>query len=604
MSERDELTALRRLAALEAKAAGAAKSREAPPIAGGIDPTEGQSFGENTMQGIGAGMTSVLRAVGGGKLAAMMGLPATQEEAARLDAPLDATAGGKIGRVVGTAAPAALAIPFTAATVPAALASGAITGALMTEGDAGDRAMGAALGGAGGALGQAAVPAYRAARGLVSGIVEPFTQAGSGRIAGRAIDRFATNRNALQSLSGGPTETGALPTLAEATRDPGLATLQRAISTLDPEAAAVLAARREANNAARIDSLGVLTGQPSAPVSGVGALNRIAAGQPTREAAEALRSAAARKSYGAAFEAGIDQEAADAIAPQIASLMARPSVRAGMARARNLAAEEGINIDNAGGSVQGLHYLKTALDDMAGRLRDQPTKLRLVQQTSADLASTLEEISPLYQQARREYQFNSVPVNRAAVGERLMERAQGAIRDFSGNRKLQANAFARALNDEDQLLRQSGVKGGATSLDDLLTATQSSRVRAVRNELETLANLDSAANGPGSQTAKMLASQNLLRQVAGPLGLPEGFIESVLSQTLMRPVQFGYQAAEPRIVANIGRALLDPAEAARLTQGARTYDRVAITPNQLQALVQRLLPTAGVGGAASYRPGQ
>jgi hypothetical protein len=127
-----------------------AKKDGPPPIQGGVNPTEGQSFGTNLLQATGAGMTSVARAVG---LGGAIGAP-SREEAARLDAPLDATVGGKIGRVVGVGAPAALAIPFTPATLPGAAVAGGLTGAAITEGGVGERAQGAAWGAGGGALGQ------------------------------------------------------------------------------------------------------------------------------------------------------------------------------------------------------------------------------------------------------------------------------------------------------------------------------------------------------------------------------------------------------------------------------------------------------------------
>jgi hypothetical protein len=580
------------------KAAGYDVSKLAPQEAP-ADPTGG--FVDNTLAGIGSGMSSVVRALGGGGLLQRFGLPGTKEEAEQIDAPLMRTAGGQVGRVVGTAAPAALAIPFTPATLAGAVVSGGLTGAAMTEGDLGDRALGGTLGAAGGAVAGAAPYAMQFGRNAARAISEPFTTAGRQRIAGRAIERFAT-RPLPSNLSNAPTVTGALPTLAEATQDTGLATLQRAIGTADPEAAALLAARQEANNAARLESLRVLAGGATQPASRVGRLNRIATGQPTRQAAEATREAAAAQSYGAARQAGVNQEMADALQPQIANLLERPEIQRAAAQAREYARSDSLVLDELG-SVQGLQYLKQALDDQIEALPPRAKNARrLYTKSSADLKSVLDEITPALRQADREFQMNSVPVNRAAVGERLLERTTGAIRDFSGNRKLQANAFAKALNDEAQLLRQSTGFGGVESLDDILTATQSGRVNAVRNELETLANLNNAANGPGSQTAKMLASQNLLQQLAGPMGMPQSWIESALAQTVMRPVQFGFKAAEPRIGANIAEALLDPAQAQALINAARVAD-VRLPPNAIQLLLQRTAP-AMIGAASGQAAGQ
>jgi len=457
---------------------------------------------------------------------------------------------------------------------------------------------------AGGVLAGLLPYAYRAGKGLLQGIIEPLTDAGRQRIAGRAIERFATNPNSLQQLTGAPTSTGARLTLAEATQDPGIATLQRAIGTIDPEAAAMLGARHEANNAARLDALATLTGQSTAAPSSVGRLNRIMNSQPTREAAEATRSAAANQSYGAARAAGVDQGMADALQPQIAQLMERPEIQRAAAKAREFARSEGLNLGNDLGSVQGLQYLKKALDDeIAGLPERATTARRLYTQTSADLKSTLEDIAPAMRTADREFQYNSVPVNRAAVGERLADSTTSAVRDFSGNRRLQANAYAKALNNEEQTLRRATGYNGYSALDELLTPTQMGKVNAVRSELETLANLDNAANGRGSQTAKMLASQNLLKQTAGPLGIPDSWIESVLSQTAMRPLQFGYKSAESRIGEAVTQGLLNPEQAARLVQMARARDLLSRSSALDDPAIRRSLP-ALIGLTSGQTAGQ
>jgi hypothetical protein len=595
-----------------------AKDREA------YDPTKGMSTTDKVVTGIGAGLTSAGRAVGqalgwsADTLTALpralaervtgvqqptptqaLGLPTAQDtqEAQRLNAPLLATTPGMVGNVVGLAAPAALAIPFTPATIGGAAAAGAGTGALLTEGDLGDRAIGAGAGALGGTVGAALPYALRIGSGALRGLAEPLTVAGRDRIAGRVIQRFATRPDQIAAAAAAPPSvTGAQLTLPEVTRDTGLAALQRLMGAMDTGAADQYGARLAANNAARLEALRAVAGGATRPVSTVRRLQQIAAGQPTREAAEATRGAAAARSYGEAFEAGVDQQAAEALAPQIASLMERPSIRAGLARARVLAAEEGIELGDAG-SVQGLHYLKTALDDMVGRLREQPARQRLVQQTSRDLADVLEEISPLYQAARREFQANSVPVNRAAVGERLVEGASGALRNFQGDRTLQARAFARALNDEAELLRQAGSKGGAQQLEDLMTATQMQRINAVRDELETLANLSTAANGPGSQTLKMSVGRNLVENIAGPMGLPDSFMDSVIAESLQRPVQWLARPAQQRIEAQISAALMDPSQAARLLALARAADARA-PASQLQLLARRYGPAALANASA------
>lgn len=118
-------------------------------------PTDGMSTTDKVLAGVGQGMTSAVRALGGGSLLAKYGLPATKEEAEQLDAPLKATTAGKVGSVLGMGAVAApVALVPGANTYLGATGLGFLTGAALTEGDAGDRLEGGAWGAAGGAFGK------------------------------------------------------------------------------------------------------------------------------------------------------------------------------------------------------------------------------------------------------------------------------------------------------------------------------------------------------------------------------------------------------------------------------------------------------------------
>lgn len=565
---------------VEAFAAKTFGQRAAEPVA---DPTEGMGTGQRMLAGVGSGMASAIRAVGGDRAAGALGLP-TKAESDRLDQPLASTTSGKIGQVLGVAAPAALAVPFTPATFTGAALAGAGTGALLTEGDAGDRAQGAAMGAAGGLIGQALPIAYRTGREALKGLAEPFTAAGRGRIAGRTIDRFASDRNALQGLTNAPTATGAQPTLAEAARDTGLARLERAIGSMDPEAAAMLEARAAGNNAAR-----------------VGALQNIAGDASQRAAAEGARKASTSGLYADADAAVVQLDDA------FRGFMQRPAFKAAVQQAERLAKNEGLadlffrgpKGEPIAITGQGAHYVKKALDDAMDRGSKSymgDAAARATGRTQEAFLGWLDKTVPEYGMAKEVFADLSKPINRMDVGQRLLDKTTSAVRDLGGNQRLQANAFARALNDEDALVKAA--TGMNRSLSDVMTPDQMAALGAVRNELELVANLGSSANGPGSQTARMLASQNMLRRIAGPLGLPDSFAESVLARTVSRPLQFGMQAAEPRIQEAIARGLLDPEEALRMVSAARAADAVA-PPNALQVLMRRSAPAA-IGGLSAY----
>lgn len=448
----------------------------------------------------------------------------------------------------------------------------------------------------GGAAGSGSVVAGRALKAGYQGgkaLLEPFTKAGQNRIAGRTLERFAADPNLLRTASSAPTATGAAPTLSEATKDTGIASLERSLSQQDPKIASAFGQRAMDNNAAR-----------------VGVLNRLAGDDTTRAAAEAARKAASADAYTAGTQATYTVD------DQLAGLLNRPAVKQAMERAKTLAANQGREFafdvkvpknpaanpkawggQNASQSRQitgqGLQDLKMALDDM---LSDPTSGFagksgQAVKDLRGQIISWMEGANPAFKDARTAYAATSKPLNAMDVGQRLLDKTTGAMRDLGGNQKLQANAFARALNDEQTLVRQATGFKGAKGLGDVLTPQQMGELNALRGELELVANLAQAANGPGSQTAKSLASQNLLRQTLGPTGMPQSWAESTLLESLLRPVQFGMKAAEPRIQTRLAEILLDPAQA----RGALD----AAAPKQLSPALQRLLPYLQQAGQQS-----
>jgi ElaB/YqjD/DUF883 family membrane-anchored ribosome-binding protein len=561
------------------------------------DPTEGMSTGEKLLAGVGQGMTDL--AYGAGQRLGLVD-QATIDEKRRLDAPLKNTTAGAIGSVGGR-----VALGLPAVLIPGAntLTGAGIVGSLQgaAEPTAADESVlkNMAIGGgssvAGVALGRLLRAGYQGAKGLI----EPFTEAGQNRIAGRTLERFATDPNALRGATSAATSTGARPTLAEATRDTGIASLERSLAQQDPQVAAMLAQRAGENNAARVSTIAGIAGNPS-----------------KRAAAEAARSAASGDMYQAATNATYTVDG------KLADLLKRPAVQQAMQRAKALAENQGrpfafatesqAPFSGVGGrsaesskqiTGQGLQDLKMAMDEMlsdpasgfTGKAGDTINNLR------GQIMQWMEDANPAFKQARTTYASASKPINAMDVGQRLLDKTTGAIRDMGGNQRLQANAFSRALNDEAGTVQKATGFKGVNALADVMTPDQLSKLNAVRNELELVSNLSQAANGPGSQTAKSLASQNLLRQALGPTGLPQSWAESTMLETLLRPVQFGMKAAEPRIQNKLAQIMLDPS----LARNALTAAEV----KQLAPALERLMPLLQQAGqqsipASSFVAGQ
>lgn len=570
------------------------------------DPSEGGStiqvynpFGKNLDTGlkVGQATTRVLAGIGSGLDDLKTGVgqrlgfidQASVDEKKRRDAPLKATTAGTVGNVIGK-----VAVGLPASFVPGAntlAGAGLIGGAQgVLEPTASDEsvAKNALIGASAGAGGVVLGRVLRAGYQGVKGLIEPFTEAGQNRIAGRVLERFAENPDAVRNATSAATETGARPLLAEAARDRGVATLQRALES-DPQIAAMVAQRAADNNAARVATIGSIAGDPA-----------------KRAAAEAARKAASGDMYQAATNATYTVDS------KLGDLLNRPAVKQALQRAKSLAENQGrpftfatetqAPFSGVGGRAaesskqitgQGLQDLKMALDEMlsdpasgfTGKAGDTIKNLR------GQIMDWMEQANPAFKQARTAYASASKPINAMDVGQRLLDKTTGAIRDLGGNQRLQANAFARALNDEAGTVQKATGFKGVNALADVLQPEQLSKLNAVRNELELASNLAQAANGPGSQTAKSLASQNLLRQILGPTGLPQSWAESTMLETLLRPVQFGMKAAEPRIQNKLAEIMLDPSKAGNALSAAQN--------KELSNALQRVAPYLQQAGQQS-----
>ena len=161
--------------------------------------------------------------------------------------------------------------------------------------------------------------------------------------------------------------------------------------------------------------------------------------------------------------------------------------------------------------------------------------------------------------------------------------------------------FVNLLKNEQATVKQAtGRELG--KLSEVLDPDQYSKVMAVGQELDKGAAVARAANGPGSATAQRLASQNVLRQILGPTGLPESWAESTLLNTAMRPVQFAYNGvAEPKIQKVLADLLLDPTKARAALQAARTAPQslpqsVRDAIPYLEQAMKTSIPAAAIAG--------
>jgi len=556
------------------------------------DPTEGMSPTDKFLAGTGKAFADLGRGVG-----QMVGLVSQEEvdEAKRLDAPLMRTTAGTVGNVTGNVA-AALPTVF----IPGAqgLAGAALTGAGMgliqpvasDESRLKNVAVGATAGAGGVVAGRVLAAGAKGAKALV----EPFTDKGRQAIAGRTLDRFGIQAGDLAGVSNAPTVTGAVPTMAERIVRPegaaGAARLQDSVRSLDPEIANKFVAREVENNAARVGTLRELSGVDGA-----------------RDFAAAMRNGTAKEQYGKAFATKMDMKTMSAAERgEVTKLMQTPAIRDALKEAQTIAKNQGLNLNKPDGSVEGLHLMKLAMDDAIeaaskGGSAVAVNKAMSIKTARDRLVTFIERMAPDYAEARGTYAAMSKPLNQMDVADALFRKGTSATSDLGGTPRLMPDKFVNLLKNEEATVK------GATGRDlgklsEVLDPDQFSKVMAVGQELDKGAAVARAANGPGSATAQRLASQNVLRQILGPTGLPQSWAESTLLNTAMRPVQFAYNGvAEPKIQKVLADLLLDPTKARAALQAARTAPQslpqsVRDAIPYLEQAMKTSIPAAAIAG--------
>jgi hypothetical protein len=328
--------------------------------------------------------------------------------------------------------------------------------------------------------------------------VQPFTEAGQDAIAGKIISKFG---------AGGPMEInaaelvpGSMPTLAEATGNAGIATLQRATRDLRPNA---FVERETANAAARN-----------------AAFDGIAGDQAAIDAATAARGDAANALYGRAFAAdamrrdlaqtaqatrapfsgvGLSGAPEDLATPGLRALMARPGFRAAADDAKRLASNYGVKLDDPLQSLEGLHYIKLALDDAlnpAAKSAMGRNASSAVMDMRDKLAEELTKVSPLYGNARNTFAEMSQPIN-------SMEALQGLkLTDARGNMTL--SKVKNGIQSLDKFRKAPGVHPAKAVTDD-----QMGTLQALHDDLLRQDYLN-AGRSAGSNTFQNIATDNIL----------------------------------------------------------------------------------------------
>lgn len=540
-------------------------------------------FYERFAIGAGKGLTDVGRGVG-----QMFGADLEPKDKA-----IDDSIGGFFGTTGKIAGSVAASLP--AAFIPGANTAlgstlvGAGLGAAFNEGDLGTRAQNAAIGAAGGLIGQQVPHLLDVGRRALAPIFG--SQGTKERIAGDMINlatRGESNNPKLlaEALRKGDVQLvpGSQPTAAEVGNSGGLAALQRWASQAMPED---FTFRDASNAAARRSSLERLAGTASDKQN---AINR-------REL----------------LSGGLYEKAKQQSVPvddTLRELLSRPSMRDALSEAQRIAADKGTPIDpqfiddvlngnvKADISGEGLHWLKIGLDAMRKNPQNPIAgeRLRALQGIIDEFEGWRGANIPDYAAAQRSYQLLSRPINRMEVGEDLVKRLSPAITDYSNVTRETPNMLAKALRDADLTAqRATGFKGA--KWDDVLSPAEQKTVENVVKDVGRKVYAQTEGRGVGSNTFQNF-NMNALAEQAGvptPIKLLASVTPglSALSNALRSGGNMLYKGADKEIQQILAQALLSPTSTADLIEKSITPTFADKTLKMTQKAAPLLLIGAG-----------
>lgn len=540
-------------------AAELAPYKNANPVSAGAGEITGNIVG--TLP-VGAGLGAGIRAVAPGLARVGASAPALQRLATsvetggfRTGAPVATNALGRASNLATRAAGGAVSGGAAAGIInPDDAVSGAVTGALLPP----------ALAGAGKAAGYA---------GSVSrALTRPFTEKGQNRLAADIIKRFG--EGAPINIDASEIVPGSMPTLAEATGNAGIAGLQRVARDLRVNAFDL----RERASAGARNAL----------------FDNVAGNEAMVAAAKAGRDSEANALYGNAFRAddmrqalasesqqtrapfsgvGLSGAREDLSTPGLRALMTRPGFKAAAAQAKTLAADNGVRLDDPLQSLQGLHYIKLALDDqlnpMAATALGKNASAAVMEMRDK-LAEELGNIAPLYNVGRQRFAEMSQPIN-------AMETLQG-LKLTNGAGDITLSKVKTAIENIEKARKQPGIAPEKSLNQDQLDALYALQADLRRKDLIN------AGRSAGSNTFQNISTNNILATaLPGQLGeLAVNRAGGIVGQV----GRLAYSGPNEAIRNRLADMMLDPAMAKAALEAAQESGN----PN-----LQRFLRAAGQG---------
>lgn len=485
------------------------------------------------------------------------------------DQPLMDTNPGFYGNLAGHVAATLPGAAF-ANTLGNAARLGAVYGAIQPTDEDQSRILNTGVGAGGGALGYGAVSGVSALAGLPSRAMQPLTQKGQQKIVGGVLRREAGDQadDVVRSLrSAQEIVPGSQPTAGQASGSGGIASLERAISSIRPQRHAQ---RMLDQNAARVRMLDTVAGD---------AVERQAASQARRQATRPLLNQVGRSA------AKVDTTRVKNL---VTSLQQRNPARKQLVSALD-DVKQSLDYDDPQSLKSASQYIGDLMNAKG------PTGAKVNEAIVRELSTVkrmldhqIAKAEPAYGQYMSTFREMSKPINAMDTSQEIVKRATTPTVDAMGNPTVTPRAMNQALRSGDQIARRATGFKRAT-LDKTLSPEQMQGFQSVADDLSRAQVAQNLGRGPGSNTVQNLSMNNMMGG-GSSVGPPTLLSRPAMIANYLRRVF--YDKADSEMQNQLMDAMLDPSQAASMMERAAPgATEIALEP--LSGALRRIGATSG-----------
>jgi len=366
-------------------------------------------------------------------------------------------------------------------------------------GEAGAGPVGQTLAGVAGAV---AVPSAVSLVKGVPGLIEPFTERGQRQIAGRVLSESAASPADAQLALKNAEEIvpGSSPTMAQAARDPGLASLER--SLVAKPTGSTISQRYSQQNAARSAELDDLA---NADI----------------DLMKSARNAATQSQRETALAGGKIGAPSDVVIANIDKTLKSPTGK------REIVAGA---LEWAKGRLKGVtdpaelyEVRKDISDAMKGKLAGDKAVYKQASGELSDVIKMLDDAiesdAPGFKAYLQSYKDASKPINQKEVLQEIRRRVLATTEDSMGNRQVSAASFTRTMDNLDQTAATATGYPKAKAAE-ILSPKQMKRLEALRQDLSNASYAAGGGKVSGSNTVQLAnySTANLIGKVVSGRG--------------------------------------------------------------------------------------